>query len=54
MQGTLILVAIMAILFAGAYFIPSFAGLFILAGLAVGCVAILAALSLLGRNNNKP
>jgi hypothetical protein len=49
MQGALILVAIMVILFVAAAFLPAFAGLLVLCGLGVGVFAGLAALSLLGK-----
>jgi hypothetical protein len=49
MQGALILVAIMAILFIAAACLPAYSGLLVIAGLGAGFVAGLAGLSLLGK-----
>jgi hypothetical protein len=49
MQSALILVAIMAILFVAAAYLPAYSGLLVLAGLAAGVFAGLAGLSLLGK-----
>lgn len=49
MQGALILVAIMVILFVAAAFLPAFSGLLVLCALGTGCLAALAGLSLLGK-----
>ena len=49
MNGLTALIVIMVLLFVAAYFLPVFAGLFVIAGLGVGFFAFLLALA--GSNN---
>jgi hypothetical protein len=49
MQGALILVAIMVILFGAAAVLPAFSGLLVIFALGAGFLAALAGLSLLGK-----
>jgi hypothetical protein len=49
MQGAIILLVLMVLLFAAAAVLKAFAGLLVIAGLGVGFFAFLAALNLVGR-----
>ncbi|MBU6452428.1 MAG: hypothetical protein KGS72_11655 [Cyanobacteria bacterium REEB67] len=49
MQGTILLIVIMVVLFGAAYLAPDAAGIFVLCGLGVGFLAVLSAMSLVGK-----